>query len=197
MYNIKELEKFIPKKCSGISSMVVKEIIQNMIDEDGIISVEKCGNINVYWCFKNQIVMKMYEEIRQLKTKIEETKRKIDDSKEHYEVNESTLRNENFTIHNTEYKRSELMLDKVNLDNEIKELRNVYNKLSQKKWSKEMIETRLLSLSTHIKHLNQMTDNIYCITDFLKYKYFIDPKDLREEINMPEEFEEFEILKFS
>lgn len=32
--------------------MIVKDLVQQMIDEDGVISVEKCGNINIYWCFK-------------------------------------------------------------------------------------------------------------------------------------------------
>lgn len=59
-YNIKELEKSIPKKC-GISPMIVKDLVQQMIDEDGVISVEKCGNINIYWCFKNQTLQKLYD----------------------------------------------------------------------------------------------------------------------------------------
>ncbi|KAL6940518.1 hypothetical protein ACO0QE_004422 [Hanseniaspora vineae] len=51
IYSLKELETIVPRKSNGvIHSMIVKELIEHMSNED-MINVEKCGNVNVYYNF--------------------------------------------------------------------------------------------------------------------------------------------------
>lgn len=49
-YTLKEIEKE-GSKYAKISSMLIKDIVQQLID-DNLINCEKCGTTNLYWCFK-------------------------------------------------------------------------------------------------------------------------------------------------
>ena len=67
-HTLKDLEKDIPKACSGLNSMAVKDLVKELTDENKV-RVEKIGSGNWYWCWageeakerKNQIAMLEYE----------------------------------------------------------------------------------------------------------------------------------------
>ncbi|GMF24077.1 unnamed protein product [[Candida] boidinii] len=72
VYSIKEVESKASKE-TGISSIQIKDILQNLIDDD-LINSEKCGTLKVYWSFKgnkeiNSNNLKI-EKIEKIKSKI-------------------------------------------------------------------------------------------------------------------------------
>lgn len=194
-YNMKELEKLIPKKCAGVSSMLVKDLVQQMIDEDGLVCVEKCGNINVYWCFKNQITQKVYDSCQRLQAQIVEKEREVSDLKEKFKIANDMDRSEEILGDNgtVEYSRQERLKVNHGLEEEIKRLQSEYSKLTQTRWNKEKIAAKLLVIQKESAKLETITDNIELIIEFLCSKYNIDSKSLRKELEIPEEFRKIEI----
>ena len=52
IWTLKDLERDCPKK-KGINAMSVKEVLQELCDND-LVSFEKIGSGNFYWCFPSQ-----------------------------------------------------------------------------------------------------------------------------------------------
>ncbi|CCH60725.1 hypothetical protein TBLA_0D02200 [Henningerozyma blattae CBS 6284] len=100
IYSMKDLEKLVPKRCPGISSMVVKDLIQQLLDEDsdGVIFMEKCGAVNVYWSFKNQSNNKMLKSFNHYQDLIADRKLKIKKLQETFEFESTHSRKEIFSI---------------------------------------------------------------------------------------------------
>ncbi|SCV00755.1 LANO_0F08438g1_1 [Lachancea nothofagi CBS 11611] len=191
VYNIKELEKLIPKKCSGVSSMLVKGLIQEMIDEDGIISVEKCGSTNVYWCFRNQIIMKTHQEMDTLHTRIESAKQETIQAKNIFEENVNFLRKDRFDVGGHLVSRAEQLGLLESLEVQLRTLRASRDQKAENRWDQSKIEARIKALSVQIGKLEAVTDNIELITGFVCRRFMVDPKSLRTELGIPEEFMEF------
>ncbi|SCU93562.1 LADA_0G03774g1_1 [Lachancea dasiensis] len=191
VYNIKELEKLIPKKCNGVSSMLVKSLIHEMIDEDGIISVEKCGSTNIYWCFKNQIIMKTRQELTSLHSRIDIAQRDIMQNKALVQENQSSIRKENYQVEGKAVCRSEQLARLDALDAQLKVLRTVLEQKTENQWDQEKISERNRMFSSQILKLESVTDNIELLTSFLCRQFMIDVKSLKTELEIPEEFVEF------
>lgn len=186
---MKELEKMIPKKCAGVSPMLVKDLVQQMIDEDGLISVEKCGNINVYWCFKNQITQKVYDSCQRLKEQADAKAAETVELKAKLKQTGETDRSESYkSSKGPVSSRAEQLQLNHKIEEEIKGLELQYNKLSQSRWDKEKIAAKRLALTRDLQRLETLTDNIDIVVDFFRGKYGVDPKSIRQELEIPEEF---------
>lgn len=187
---MKELEKLIPKKC-GISSMLVKDLVQQMIDEDGVICVEKCGNINVYWCFKNQITMKLSGEIEIIKQRLKDCNAEVLRVQEELASQRSGARCETLNLDGQKGQRA-LYLDRIDqLDAQLKKARNSYEAIAETRWSEAKISARVKEVTKQSRKLEVITDNIEIITSYLCRTFTIDRNCLRKELNIPEEFAEF------
>ncbi|CAI4470757.1 AKH_1a_G0018110.mRNA.1.CDS.1 [Saccharomyces cerevisiae] len=189
-YNIKELEKSIPKKC-GISPMIVKDLVQQMIDEDGIISVEKCGNINIYWCFKNQTLQKLYDSSELIKKKIQEVKCDIATYKQELDKTLATGRRKKFTVGQKSYNREALLEKRKKIQDEIKKKSNSLQKIESIRWDEAKIQENKQQIRLKKVHLEKTTDNIEILIDYLYKKFFLKPEQIRKEFGIPEEFKEF------
>ncbi|CAD6625251.1 XXYS1_4_G0033860.mRNA.1.CDS.1 [Saccharomyces cerevisiae] len=189
-YNIKELEKSIPKKC-GISPMIVKDLVQQMIDEDGVISVEKCGNINIYWCFKNQTLQKLYDSSELIKKKIQEVKCDIATYKQELDKTLATGRRKKFTIGQKSYSREALLEKRKKIQDEIKKKSNSLQKIESIRWDAAKIQENKQQIRLKKVHLEKTTDNIEILIDYLYKKFFLKPEQIRKEFGIPEEFKEF------
>ena len=190
-YNMKELEKLIPKKCPGISSILVKDLIQMMIDEDGIVSMEKCGSTNMYWCFKNQIDLKIYESCEKVNKQLEEKSTLV--SKLDKEVSQ-TLEDDRsgvFEINGVQYNRTEQLMIKKSLDEKLKQLGVEYKRLTDVKWDKENLHQIRAELVLQNKKLEKITDNIELVISYLAKRYYIESETLRKEYEVPIEFVEY------
>lgn len=195
VYSIKELEKLVPKYCSNISPMIVKDLVQQLLDEDsdGIIFVEKCGISNVYWSFKNQAHNKMIITYNNFETKIDEKKKKIEELKSMIDLQEKGDRNPDFTINKQSFNRLELINKVKELkDNEIL-LKQELEKNIEKKWTKTTLETKKKELYEQRDTLENLTDNIEIMLEYLARKYSLQSSELRKELEIPEEFVTIEL----
>lgn len=186
---MKELEKLIPKKCAGVSPMLVKDLVQQMIDEDGLICVEKCGNINVYWCFKNQIIQKVYDSCERLKGQVENKAKETARLQECVKSTNDTDRSETFNSRDgqTLSRQDQLKVNRE-IEEQIKTLRLEYNRLSQTRWDKNKINEKRKTVDQNLRKLEVITDNIDIIIDYFRLKFGVDPKAIRQELEIPEEF---------
>lgn len=186
---MKELEKLIPKKC-GVSPMLVKDLVQQMIDEDGLICVEKCGNINVYWCFKNQIIQKVYDSCERLKSQIEAKEKETIQLRENTRLACDGDRKELFMSRDgkTELSRQEQLKVNREIEEKIKILQSEYNRLSQTRWDKKKIDGKKKALDHNLRKLEVITDNIDILIDYFRAKYGVEPKSIRQELEIPEDF---------
>lgn len=194
-YSLKELEKLIPKKCAGVSSMLVKDLVQQMIDEDGLICVEKCGNINIYWCFKNQIIQKVHDNCERLKEQIELKRTEINVLKERLESTSKNERKELFLPQDGKAQLCRHEQLKVNheIEDKIRILQQEYCRLSQTRWDKNKINAKKKALQENSRKLEVITDNIEIIVDYFRLKFGVEPRSIRQELEIPEEFPEIHI----
>lgn len=192
---MKELEKLIPKRCAGISPMIVKELVQQMIDEDGLVCVEKCGNINVYWCFKNQITQKIYDDCNRISNVIENRTVEISDMKEKLSITNEIDRCPQLMGTNGEviFLRKEQLAINHEIEEEVRKLQIEYNKISQIRWNKQTIENKRQMILMKLKNLEKITDNVEILVEYLCKRFNIESKQIRKELEIPEEFEEFAI----
>ena len=72
VWTLKELEKECPKK-KGIPSMTVKDILQELCDCD-MVSFDKIGSGNFYWCFASDACNRRKVELEKLEKQIDEYK---------------------------------------------------------------------------------------------------------------------------
>lgn len=194
-YTMKELEKLVPKKCAGVSPMIVKDLIQQMIDEDGLITVEKCGNINVYWCFKNQIFQKIYDNCLRLSKQIDTTVQEVSEMKKNLEKTRDTDRcmlsygSEGSVV----FDREEQMRKSAEIAEKLKPLQLRFQQLSESRWSDKSIIEKRESIVKQLDQINSFADDIEIIIEYFSEKYHIESKLIKKELEIPEEFEEFEI----
>lgn len=173
--------------------MLVKELVTTMIDEDGVISVEKCGQINIYWCFKNQVIMKLYETISTTRSKvlaITEEVRQLE-----LEVNRQ-LEHEKcpkFSTGGVDYDREEVLQDFSHLNARKKQKTNEYNAIKEKRWDNETINAKQLEISSQIHNLDIITDNIDILVDFLAKRCCVDADTIKKELEIPCEFQEIRL----
>lgn len=188
---MKELEKLIPKKC-GISSMLVKDLVQQMIDEDAIVSVEKCGNINVYWCFKNQITQKIYDNCQRVSQQCNERRAAIEQFKLQLQNALASERSSTFTDENGQLLDREEQLRKTrHLEERIRNLQAQYNALSRSRWDHDKIRAKRQEIRDKHERLEKTTDNIELLVGYLCKRFVIDSRQIKRELDIPEEFHEF------
>ncbi|AQZ18806.1 MND1 (YGL183C) [Zygosaccharomyces parabailii] len=190
-YSMKELEKVIPKKC-GISSMLVKDLVQQMIDEDGIVSVEKCGNVNVYWCFKNQITQKIYDNCQKVAQQCAENRAAIEQTKQQLQSAQANERSSTFVDTDGHLHTREDELCKTrHLEERIRSLQAQYDTLSRSRWDHDKIRSKRQEIRDKHGRLEKTTDNIELLVECLCKRFLIDSRQIKRELEIPEEFEEF------
>lgn len=165
-----------------------------MIDEDGIISVEKCGSTNIYWCFKNQIMSKMILEMDSLRARIQAARSDTLNVKATLQSNATDLRKETFETATGQISRVEKLAELDALERELKSLKSRYDLKSEHTWDQTKIEAKVKMLKVQVEKLNTVTDNIDLIIGYLSRRFMIDKKTLQTELNIPEEFMEFSDL---
>ncbi|CAI4039106.1 hypothetical protein SMKI_07G0770 [Saccharomyces mikatae IFO 1815] len=171
--------------------MIVKELVQQMIDEDGVISVEKCGNINIYWCFKNQTLQTLYDSSEMLKKKIQETESDITACKQELDKTLATGRCKKFTIGQKSYSREALLEKRNKIHEEIKKKSTSLQKIEMIRWDTAKIQENKHKIRLKKVQLEKITDNIEILVDYLYKKFFLKPEQIRKEFGIPEEFKEF------
>ncbi|KNB41425.1 hypothetical protein JH06_5201 [Blastocystis sp. subtype 4] len=180
---MKELEKIA--KDNGISTMIVKDVVQEMLDEDMIIQ-EKVGTNMLYWIFPSQSYMlkkrkldslrKEAELARAEKAQLDESIAKAKASKPESEHRFELLRQYE------EYKKKEETLQSQ-LD-------------SMKERDPETIRMMKDDVKRAVEGANRWTDNIWSMKSFLVRKQGISSKEADQALEIPDDFDYIELPPF-
>ena len=180
IWTLKELEKECPRK-KGISSMVVKEILQELCDCD-LISSDKIGNGNFYWCFPseaynrrkvqedkyNEMINEYENEIQKIQNEIDELEPGREDSDERNELNEEIQQ----------------------IQNEINDLNSEINKYN--KLNPEGIKEKQRLSIVAFEAANRWTDNIFNLKTWCTNKFNLPSSDFDKSFEIPEYFDYLE-----
>ncbi|CCD26120.2 Mnd1p NDAI_0G03430 [Naumovozyma dairenensis CBS 421] len=193
-YTLKELEKLIPKNCKSISNgILVKDLIKSLLDDD-LIHMEKCGNINIIWCFKRQVMKeqfiigeKLESSLQVCKEEYSKLENDIEDCLQG-EYNEYIIDDGN---NGGKLKRDDCLRELKELDDKLKVSKNNVMELEKFKWDDERISLEKEEKLKDINRLEKLTDNIEILVSYLSNKFLIDSKQIRKEFGIPEDFKEF------
>lgn len=180
VYNIKDLEKKITKEC-GISGMILPDLLKRLQD-DNLISVEKCGASNVYWRFKYQM-HHMYTCETEKAALTAEGFREENDKKRKQAEKLQAMRQEGSesTVLLDEYTRLKSRVDEIEEENKRNAECSVeeYNRL--KKEGENMK-----------KRTNQLTDAIFNLQSYVCSKHGISKREFNKNFGVDDDLDYIE-----
>ena len=177
IYSLKDLEKELPKK-KGISAMTVKDILQEACEND-LVSFEKIGSGNYYWCFPSEalnrrkvVEQKYMEKIDALEKEIQELEKEIgelepgrEDSSERTQLDEEI---EDFSRKISEVKRESAKYEKLNPD-------------GIRKQKEQTIVAKDAA--------NRWTDNIFTIRSWVVKNFCMESSTFNQQFEIPDDFD--------
>ncbi|CBK23932.2 uncharacterized protein [Blastocystis hominis] len=176
---MKEIEKIA--KDQGISTMIVKDVIQDMLDDDMIIQ-EKVGTQVLYWIFPSQsyiLKKRKLDTLRSSVATLREEKEKLDESIA--KARESKPDSEH---------RLELVEQHEQLRKRQEELTASLDSLSER--DPETIRKLKDNVKQAIDGANRWTDNIYSVKSFLVRKQGMGSKEVDQALEITEDFDSLE-----
>ncbi|ELA42125.1 uncharacterized protein VICG_00766 [Vittaforma corneae ATCC 50505] len=177
IYSIKDLEKKIPKEC-GVSSMLVPDLLKKLHDED-LISVEKCGTSNIYWCFpynKHHFYSCETEKVAlSIEVFKEENMKKMEQIEKMKVLKESTPERESLLEEFNTLKRDVLIIEEENKHNA--------------ECSVEEYEKFIKEIEDMKESINRITDNIFTIQGHVSSKYGVSRKDFNRNFDVDDEMD--------
>ncbi|XP_046840276.1 meiotic nuclear division protein 1 homolog [Xenia sp. Carnegie-2017] len=179
-FQLKEIEKIASKE-KGINSMVVKEIVQGLVD-DNLVDTEKIGTSNYFWSFPSKVVNSKKTKLEQLKNNIktlENKKKQLIDN-----IDEAKMTR----VNNEE--REEILNDLV-----IKEELNLKLAKDLEKYKEcdpEVIEKMSEEAKIAQESANRWTDNIFSIKSWCTKSFGVDEKAIDKNFGIPEDFDYLE-----
>ncbi|ORD96779.1 MND1 [Hepatospora eriocheir] len=180
VYTIKELERKLSKHCN-ISSMAVKDIIQELVDES-LIKCEKVGQSNYYWRFKYDKEHYYCTEIEKLDisiTNFKEENKKLEKIVSDLEITNECTDKRNKLLN--EYEDLKVKFERIE---DIKENLKRYSKEEYKKMEKETEDSK--------NKINIHTDNIFTLQNFVCQKFNMERKDFNLNFGLEEDFDYLE-----
>ena len=177
IWTLKDLEKECPKK-KGINAMSVKEILQELCDND-LVSFEKIGSGNFYWCFPseaynrrkvlenklNQQISDLQKEIDNLESEIAELEPGREDSDERTQLDSEI----------SDFSKQ------ISL---IKSESSKYEKLNPEGIKKTQEQTKVA-----LEAANRWTDNIFTIRSYCTKTLNIASSQFDQQFEIPEDFD--------
>nr|AEW27327.1 Mnd1 [Pentatrichomonas hominis] len=174
------LEKECPKK-KGITAMSVKEILQELCDND-LVSFEKIGSGNFYWCFPSEAynrrkvteekytkqIAEMEKEIAQLEAEIAELEPGREDCEERTKLDSE--------IEEFGQKLAEIQKEAAK-----------YEKLNPEGLKRTQEQTRIA-----FEAANRWTDNIFTVRSWVNKTFNFDRSVFDQQFNIPEDFDYLE-----
>ncbi|KAM0681811.1 Meiotic nuclear division protein 1 [Glugoides intestinalis] len=172
IYTIKDLEKKIPKEC-GISGMLVPDLIKRLCDEN-MLSMEKCGASNLYWCFP-------YQKHHALSCDVEKMALAIESFKEEKEKKTAQLE-----------KLKEMKENNPERDALIAEYKKLKKKvLVIEEHRKQCEECSIEEYKNFVKEIKEMkgtvnktTDDIYALQGYVCFKYGLTRKEFNQNFEL-------------
>ncbi|GMM33049.1 Mnd1 protein [Saccharomycopsis crataegensis] len=183
-YSIKEIETTAAKK-TGISSMQIKDVLQQLLDED-LVKFDKCGSMNLYWCFQYDSTKNMIVKHRRLLENIREAE---DDKRQIVSAINVARKEREENISND--KDGANNITRISLQREIKELKQEHQELLSRVRELQLndparIEQMQSSLIKTQLESERYTDNVDSLVGYLARENGINSSDLRRELGIPD-----------
>lgn len=170
-YTLKQIEKE-GSKASKIPGMQIKDILNELID-DGLLNCEKCGNTNLYWSFKFDVIKqqntrynRLQNELANLQAQCERLAEDIDQEQKLRLPQVDGISRQHLLTKYDECVKLHQELSVANVNAKIK----------------PQLQSLVCGIDTY-------TDAIESIISYLKSSG-VDEKTIREEFEIPEVFEE-------
>eukprot|EP00041_Stephanoeca_diplocostata_P026534 m.717747 g.717747 ORF g.717747 m.717747 type:complete len:206 (-) comp22988_c0_seq9:2176-2793(-) len=178
VYTGKEIEK-VASKQTGISSMVIKDILQNLMD-DNKVDFDKIGSSNYYWAFPSKGLNLRQNEIAKLDADITALKEKkaqlLAKKKKLLEKRQPTTA------------RSSALSSLKRLKSEEKQLRSEVSKLAD--LDPEVLKAKQEKVRVAQDAANRWTDNVFAIKSYCKKKFGnFDDEQLDKAFGIPADFD--------
>ncbi|OHS92788.1 Mnd1 family protein [Tritrichomonas foetus] len=180
IWTLKDLEKDCPKK-KGIPAMKVKEILQELCDNDEVMS-DKIGNGNFFWCFPSEAYNRRKVQENNIMAEIQNYNREI--AQLEAEIAQLTPGREESP-------------ERSQLDQEISEFQSQINNVKSEaskyeKMNPEAIKKAQRQAAIAFDAANRWTDNIFTIKSWTAKKFGILEKDFNKNFELGENFDYFE-----
>ena len=179
-FQLKEIEK-IASKQKGINAMVVKEIVQGLVD-DNMVDTERIGTSNYFWAFPSKAMNAKKAKLQDLKDNIQTyEQKKIQLEKDIKEAKASRMDSD---------KRTEVL-------KELAEKEELSKKLSKelehyKECDPEVLEKMVEETKIAHEAANRWTDNIFSIKSWCTKQFGVNQKDIDKNFGIPEDFDYLE-----
>ncbi|EAT34900.1 AAEL012899-PA [Aedes aegypti] len=181
-YQLKDVEK-IAVKDKGLREQVVKEILQNLVDE-GQVETDKIGSSQYYWSFpakkrklKQQAFEQLKQEVEQSNDKIAELQKRIGTIKESQ----------------GESSRSSEIFEKLNtLKEKQKQLSSKLDKAKLEQSDQNSVEKMNRNLPDLHDAANRWTDNLFSIKSWCKNRFNIQESLIDKQFQIPSDLDYLE-----
>ncbi|EAT34903.1 AAEL012895-PA [Aedes aegypti] len=181
-YQLKDVEK-IAVKDKGLREQVVKEILQNLVDE-GQVETDKIGSSQYYWFFpakkrklKQQVFEQLKQEMEQSNDKIAELQKRIGTIKESQ----------------GESSRSSEIFEKLNtLKEKQKQLSSKLDKAKLKQSDQNSVDKMNRNLPDLHDAANRWTDNLFSIKSWCKNRFNIQESLIDKQFQIPSDLDYLE-----
>lgn len=177
VFNLKEIEKIASKE-KGINSMLVKEIVQSLVD-DSMVDTEKVGISNYYWSFPSKVAAAKALRLDDLKAKVNATKQRlstVDKELKEYEASDQ----------DAAAKASAMTkLDKLKVQND-----NLKKELEKyKDCDPKVLATQKKELVIAKDATNRWTDNVFALKTWCKEKANVEDNVFHKQFEIPEDMD--------
>ena len=177
IWTLKELEKECPKKI-GVQSMVVKDILQELVDCD-LVSGDKIGSGNFYWCFQSEAYNKRKVEIDKISKQISDIESEISKNEnEILQLSEGRDITDERLIIEDEVKKYEIQLEGIKHDIEKYMI-----------YSPEYLKIQKRQILIALEAANRWTDNIFMCRSYAIKKLGILPNQFNQAFEIDDSFD--------
>lgn len=184
-YSIKEIESIASKK-TGISSMQIKDILQLLIDDD-LIKYDKCGSMNLYWCFQYELTKGLivnYSKYSQLMDTAVSEKQKLLDV-----INQAKAsRTDQVEGSSSKQTRKQLLEEIAALNSTKQQLAMVISSLKQNDPAR--LEEMDGELQRYKEQAELYADNVEAMVGYLARQHGLPSGQLKQELGIPEYYED-------
>ncbi|CAD6564543.1 MAG: Meiotic nuclear division protein 1 [Cyphobasidiales sp. Tagirdzhanova-0007] len=171
-YSIKEVEK-AGAKATGISSMVIKDVLQSLLDE-GQLNFEKIGTSNYYWGYPGASAAKLRSEYESAQISFEDAERKLRDTQEAYEK---------LKTH-----RQGLLKEYYAKQKELDDIDAALSEFSQ--GDPALYEQKKKDMEAMKESALRWTDQISALICFARDNLGVETSDMKQMLDLPEDYEE-------
>lgn len=179
IYSNKTIETL--SKPTGISTMVIKNVLQALVNED-LVDSEKIGASTYYWCFASKRSQTARTELARLQKALEEQTNFIE---------KATVRIEELKIGREETEeRASLLKEKMDLQVRLEEQRGTFRDLLKN--DPDVAQKLRNYIDIAKQEANLWTDNIFCLQKYMLNKLHMDKKTVTAALGTSGDFDYIE-----